>query len=646
MLIATAGHVDHGKTTLVRAMTGVDTDRLPEEKARGLTIDLGFAYQDVGDNQLLGFIDVPGHEKFVKNMLAGVAAIDHALLVVAADDGPMPQTLEHLAILDMLGIADGTIAISKCDRVDEARRVAVEEVLRTVLAHSTLADAPMFRTSGETGEGITELKDRLTGLAQRHAARTRSGHFRLAVDRSFSLPGVGLVVTGAVFSGQVNVGDNLMLSPAGVEVRVRGLHAMDRQAERGVAGQRCAINIAGQALSRASVKRGDWLLTPEAHAPTRRIDAELTVLSTQQRPFKHWTPVHLHMGAADLTARAAILDAREVAPGDKALVQLFLDQPTGAVYGDRFILRDQSARETIAGGRVIDPGAPVRGRARPERVRALQIMAASDHGAVLQALLTETPGGVDLDGFARARNLSRDDANKAFDDVDMLVLPDAKGRLAVARPAWEELLASVLEALASYHREKSEELGPNEAALRRALTGNPAPGLLRGAVLELARRKKLRRDGVVVHLPEHRPKPTAKDEAMWERVEPLLSEDELRPPRLRELAETLELEYPPFQDFMQRAVRFGRLLPVAPNRFFLPGTVRDLARIAEELQRENPDGFDAKSYRDRSGIGRNLTIEVLEFLDSAGLTRRSGNNRTVVRALEDVFGEEADPQQE
>ena len=641
MLIATAGHVDHGKTTLVQAMTGVDTDRLPEEKARGLTIDLGFAYQDVGGDQLLGFIDVPGHEKFVKNMLAGVAAIDHALLVVAADDGPMPQTLEHLAILDMLGIGEGTIAISKCDRVDEARRAEVETELRAILAHTSLADAPMFRTSGESGEGIAELKERLTGLAQSHADRSRDGHFRLAIDRDFSLPGVGLVVTGAVFSGQVKVGDTLMLSPAGVEVRVRGLHAMDREATSGHAGQRCAINIAGSALARTPVRRGDWLLAAAAHAPTRRIDAELNVLSGQQRPLRHWTPVHVHLGASDLTARVAILDGKEIEPGGKALVQLLLDQPTGAVHGDRFILRDQSARETIAGGRVIDPAAPVRGRARPERLRALAVLAGDDDAVVLRDLLALTPGGLDLDGFARARNLAAADAEALFEAAEMLVLPDARGRLGVARDAWEELLAAILETLARYHADKSDELGPNEAALRRLMPGNPAPGLLRGAVLDLSRRKQLKRDGVVVHLPEHLPKPSAKDEAMWQRVEPLLSEDELRPPRLRELAETLGLEYPSFHDFMQRAVRFGRLLPVAPNRFFMPDTVRDLARIAEDLGQENKEeGFDARQYRDRSGIGRNLTIEVLEFLDTAGLTRRSGNSRTVVRTTEDVFGEE------
>jgi selenocysteine-specific elongation factor len=415
---------------------------------------------------------------------------------------------------------------------------------------------------------------------------------------------------------------------------------MDRQASSGHAGQRCAINIAGSALARTTVRRGDWLLAAGAHAPTRRIDAELNVLSGQQRPFRHWTPVHVHLGASDLTARVAVLDAKEIEPGGKALVQLLLDQPTGAVHGDRFILRDQSARETIAGGRVIDPAAPVRGRARPERLRTLAILAGNDHGVVLRDLLAQTPGGLDLDGFARARNLAPADAEGLFDTADMLILPDARGRLGVARAAWEELLGAILETLARYHGDKSDELGPNEAALRRLVPGNPAPGLLRGAVLDLARRKELKRDGVVVHLPGHRPKPSAQDEALWQRVEPLLSEDELRPPRLRELAETLALEYPTFHDFMQRTVRFGRLLPVAPNRFFMPQTVRDLARIAEDLGRENQEGFDARQYRDRTGIGRNLTIEVLEFLDSAGLTRRSGNSRTVVRSTEDVFGEE------
>ncbi|MBT7758081.1 MAG: selenocysteine-specific translation elongation factor, partial [Rhodospirillaceae bacterium] len=367
MIIATAGHVDHGKTTLVRALTGVDTDRLPEEKKRGLTIDIGFAYQDIGGDgdtgagigtgTVMGFVDVPGHERFVKNMLAGVASIDFALLVVAADDGVMPQTVEHLAILGLLGIKQGAVAITKIDRVDPDRIEAVAEEIEAILAPTFLAGCPLFPVSGEIGTGMAALQQHLEAAARGHAERAVQGNFRLSIDRAFTVPGAGLIVTGAVFSGQVAVGDRLILASQdraeGIEARVRGLRALDREAEVGRAGQRCAINIAGADLHQSVVSRGDWLLAAPIFLPVRKFDARVRVLDSEAKPLAHWTPVHLHLAAADITGRIAVLGERRIMPGEDALAQLVLDAPIGALFGDRFILRDQSAQRTLAGGVVI-----------------------------------------------------------------------------------------------------------------------------------------------------------------------------------------------------------------------------------------------------------------------------------------------------
>lgn len=639
VIVATAGHVDHGKTTLVRGLTGTDTDRLPEEKKRGLTIDLGFAYIDVGETARLGFVDVPGHERFVKNMLAGVATIDHALLVVAADDGVMPQTVEHLAILDLMGISEGSVALTKIDRVDPARIAEVEAQIAALLAPTPLAGAPVFRTSGTTGAGMEELQAHLTALARVHAARPAAGRFRLAIDRCFTLPGAGLVVTGAVFSGEVRSGDHLRLSPGGREVRVRGLRALDRDAETGRAGERCALNITGPDADRDSIRRGDWLVDLRRNTPTRRIDVRLKLLAQEARPLKHWSPVHVHLGAADLTGRVALLDTRELAPGHSALAQLLLDQPTDTVFGDRFILRDQSARRTIAGGHVIDPAAPARGRARPDRLAALAALDAPDHATALAGLLACVPSGVDLDAFALARNLGEETATRVFASADMVSVPSASGPVGVARAVWDKLCADLPATLAEWHEQHPDTLGPQEIALAKTTPGRPAAAILRAAVLALAARGEVTRTGMVVHLPDHKPRLSDADDALWQRVAEMLDQGGHRPPRVREIAEALEQTPEAMTAFLSRCMRFGLLLPVAGNRFFPPAAVRELAAIAVTLAGETDDGaFDAATYKDRSGIGRNLTIELLEFFDSAGFTRRTGNVRHILRPPADVFG--------
>ena len=328
MIIATAGHVDHGKTVLVKALTGEDTDRLPEEKQRGMSIDLGFAYQPLEDDTVLGFIDVPGHEKFIRNMLAGVTGVDFALLVVAADDGPMPQTREHVAILDLLGISAGAVALTKIDRVDGGRVDEVAGQITSLLAETGLANAPIFPVSGNTGDGVNALRTHLHTQAMARDARAAGGHFRLAIDRSFTLSGRGHVVTGTVFSGQVAVGDRLMLTPPGVEVRVRGLHVQNQPAERGGVGDRCAVNIVSTGLRKTEAHRGNWLLAEPINLPTARIDVRLNVLEGEVRALKHWTPVHIHCGANDITGRVAILGQKSIAPGGTGFVQLILDRPS------------------------------------------------------------------------------------------------------------------------------------------------------------------------------------------------------------------------------------------------------------------------------------------------------------------------------
>ena len=630
MIVATAGHVDHGKTTLVRALTGVDTDRLPEEKRRGMSIDIGFAYADLGGPQPVGFVDVPGHERFLRNMLAGVAAIDFALLVVAADDGVMPQTREHLAVLELMGVRLGAVALTKVDRIDAARVAEVAQEVRALLAPTGLRDAPLFALDATGGAGVAELRQHLAGAQRGLAARSASGNFRLAVDRSFTLPGAGLVVTGAVLSGSVQTGDALLLSPAGVPVRVRSIHAQDRPAQQASAGMRCALNLAGD-FKRVEVGRGDWIVAAAAHAPTLRIDVRLRLLP-DAAPLVHWTPVQLHLGAASPGAHVALLEGRTLEPGGQAYAQLVLERPVAALHGDRFILRSQAGQRVIAGGVVIDPMASARRVARPQRLARLAALDHEDAVQALAALLQAEPLGSALDDFICARNLAGAEAAVLRQAVDMQVAEAAGGALALGSARWQAVQRQALALVADWHAREPGSLGLPETALGERLRGQALPPLARAAVRALLEQGALVRDGLLLRLPSHSAQLNPVDSALLAQVVDLLEPAGLRPPIVGELAATLGLERAALMVFLERVSRLGYLEQIAANRYYLPQTVAALAAIARELALESGSGeFDAASYRNRSGIGRNLTIEVLEYLDRAGHTRYAQGRRRMAQ---------------
>lgn len=639
MIIATAGHIDHGKTVLVKALTGVDTDRLPEEKARGVSIDLGFAYDTLTDGTRVGFIDVPGHERFVRNMLAGVTGIDFALLVVAADDGPMPQTLEHLAILDLLGLSAGAVALTKIDRVDPQRVTQVRDEIELLLADTAMSGAPIFPVSGITGEGIPALQQHLSDVAASVAGRRTDGHFRLAVDRCFTLSGAGVVVTGTVFSGTVSAGDRLLLSPSGLPVRVRSIHAQNQQSDVGTVGQRCALNITGGDIDRDAVHRGDWVLPGAIHAPSDRLDARVRLLPGETKALRHWTPVHIHLGAIDVTGRVAILDGWSIKPGESGRVQLVLDHPVGALRGDRLILRDQSAQRTVGGGWIIDPFSPKRGRRTPDRLAVLDAMELDDAGERLSALLDRATDGVDLQRLATAWNLPSAEAEKLWRGVDMVRTGKPDAPAGFSRTRWDAMKDAALERLRAWHDKSPDQPGPGEEQLRRAMPQRLREDLFSALILELIRDKRILRDGSSLHLPGHRAALAPNDAAMWERIRPLLDVDHLRPPRVRELAEELDYDLKPLEQLLMRVTRMGMLYRVADNRYYLPDTLRQLAEIAEGVAKSAADGtFDARAYRDATGIGRNVTIQVLEFFDKQGFTRRTGDNREIQQSSTEVFG--------
>ncbi len=641
MLIATAGHVDHGKTVLVKTLTGVDTDRLPEEKERGLSIDIGFAYTTLGSDDVIGFVDVPGHERFVRNMLAGVASIDCALLVVAVDDGPMPQTREHLAILDLLRVREGAIALTKIDLAEPGRVEEVTQQITGLVAGTVLEDAPIFPVSAQEQIGIDDLDQYLRLLAEERSQREKraGSKFRLAIDRDFSVHGAGRVVTGAVFAGEVQVGDRLALAPAGVEVRIRGIHAQNQTADVGTVGQRCALNITGPELNRTQIHRGDWLVSAPGGEATRRFDANLQCLASEDRPVAHWTPVHVHLASASLTGRVAVLEGKSIPPGETGLVQIVLDQPTMAVHGDRFILRDQSARRTIAGGDIIDPYGPQRGRAKPERIAAINAMQTEDPSTALNGLVGHLPNGLDLDEFTHGWNLQPSEAQSLFEGNEIVEIAVRRARLGFARSDWNQIADGLLAGLQAWHSDHQDQVGPDETRLRLNTDLGRNRDVVTAVIAALVRDGKILRDGTSLRLPSHEASLSPRDQALWDKLEQYVTAAELKPPVVTELASQLGLQKEPLVAFLSRSVGRGQLVRVAPNRFYHPKAVRTLARIAEEVAAGSASGlFDAKAYRDASGIGRNLTIQVLEYFDGTGLTRRIGDERRLIKSSDEIFG--------
>ena len=637
MIVATAGHIDHGKTLLVKTLTGVDTDRLPEEKARGISIDLGFAYLPLPDGKLIGFVDVPGHERFIRNMLAGVCGIDFALLVVAADDGIMPQTREHLHILDLLHVRRGAAVITKVDRVDDSRVREVEKDLAALLQTTALADSPVKPVSAVSGSGMDDLRELLVTEAQGQSLRSSSGqNFRYAIDRTFSVAGSGTVVTGTVFSGSVKTGDKLIVSPAGLEARVRGIQIQGKPAERAAAGERCALNLSGADLS--AVRRGDWVLSASLHRPTQRIDARVKLLAGETHGLEHWTPVHVHLATSDVTARVATRGGAAIHPGDSAIVQLVLDQPIGALRGDRFILRDQSATRTLGGGFVLDPFAPATRRSTPARMSEL---AAFEHDApedALAALLTLPDRGIDLRRFEVIYNLSSERAAALYTAARLVQLgKDAPTGITETR--YNAVREALLAELAAFHGKQPQAVGEEIEKLRESVAPTLSGDAFSTVLRRLVDEKKIEASGSTARLPGHNATANAADDRMWQTVRPVLDASRFNAPPIRELAVQLKLKETILKDFLHRKAKTGELMKVTADRFYTKPTVATLAAVAQATAQAQSNGqFTAAQYRDATGLGRSLAIEILEFLDTLGITQRIGDARKMRKDFVPILG--------
>lgn len=630
MLIATAGHIDHGKTSLVRAITGVETDKLPEERRRGISIDLGFAYWAPLADRTIGFIDVPGHEKLVRNMLAGATTVDFALIVVAADDGVMPQTIEHVAILDLLGVQNGAVAITKCDGASKAQIAAATLQVRDLLNGTGLRAAPILEVSSLTGSGIAGLSEALIAASRTvDRSSVENRHFRFAIDRSFSVPGAGTIVTGTVLQGALRAGTRLKLSPAGLDVRARTIQSAGKKVEYAQAGQRCAINIAGVELS--DVRRGDWLTDVDSFAPTDRFDAHIRILSDQSLPLRHNSRVHLHHGTADITARVLLRGKTALAPGQDAIVQLVLDHPTSAVTGDHLVLRDQSARHTLGGGVVLDPLAtPIR-RRDAGRLAILESLRLGDPAAALSRIAHTPDCMMQASKFELAHNLTKPAAIDLYERCRVEVIGREDAYL-LSKDRIAHLENTFMGLVDAHHEKRAGEDGLPIANAQKALA--LSQDIFQAVLRRLIDQRRLTVAGATVRRPHNRTAANSDTPKRWQQL--LTTAESLQTNSFgpADIARHMRVSEKAVDDLIFQMRGDGALWRITDTRLLLGAQVRDFARVAASLSEASSNGFTVAQFRDASGAGRNLIIHLLEFFDDIGITRRQGDVRRATMDFE------------
>jgi selenocysteine-specific elongation factor len=529
--------------------------------------------------------------------------------------------------------------VTKTDRAEAERVQEVELQTRSLVQAAGIEASAAFAVCALRGDGMEPLKAHLDALADAWQAPAPQGALRLAVDRSFILEGVGVVVTGMMAAGSVSIGDAVATCPGAVRARVRGLRVHDRTAQAANAGERCALNLAGAEVHPGIIARGDWIVAEDRAVDTRRFDAALRACAGHEA-VRHGARVHVHLGAKEATARLLWLAEPGDASGREAWAQILLDEPIGALWGDRVLVRDWSASATLAGGWVVDPFADAGSGKRAERLAALEAQREPDAARALAGLVGLQTNGVDLERFTRSRNLARAQSDALFASVPMVQAQVQGRRLGFAPERWDALRQGILAEVDRHHQQNPDAWGPEEIALRKRFADAPGYRAVFGPLLQaLIEEGTLARMGSRLHRPGRRPELSDKQRLLWQKIEPLLLEGGTRPPSIGPLSAAVGRKPTEITAFLADLAKRGYLLPVAPNRFFLPQAVLSLARAARDLAQKSEQGrFSAAEFRDLTGIGRNLSIEVLEYFDGCGLTRRVGEMRMVVKPPEKLFG--------
>ena len=650
MIIATAGHVDHGKTSLVKALTGIDTDTLAEEKARGLTINLGYAYLPTESGKPIGFIDVPGHHRFINNMIAGASGIDRALLVVAADDGAMPQTREHLAVLGLLGVKDVDVVVTKIDRAPEDQIAAVANSVSALVSETTGADPSVFRVSNATLSGIDALRETLLNIARSRADeqtdRSAKHGFRLSIDRRFHVRGAGIVTTGTASAGQVSVGDVLHLLPRGIDVRVKEVRANDVQNETATAGQRVALCISGK-VELNDIERGDLLVDSTFSETSERVDVSLKLLPELARPLKHLSPVKVHIGAKRVAAQMALIDnkASKLIPGESSKAQLIFQQPLCTTHGERFVIRDDSETDTLGGGVVLDPNGPKYGKSKPHRIQWLEALEQADMASAVTALIDQGHC-IDFSKLTTCFNL-RDATPTDFTPVGCINFQTggrywitSTSQLARTRTA----LLNAVENRSVADMSQSQKVARAEPAIIKTEAVLATRGIAKDQLLDAAGRAThpalaeatltiLLKKGELqsaegrIRLPVALNAPNPHD-ALWQSLERALQDAGLNVPVISEAKSQAGLGNLDIKLAIKRGRELHALHRLNADRFVLSGTLLTFIKVAEQIAANQ--SLSVVAYKNELNVGRKLAIEVLEYFDSLGFTRRDGDQRVIV----------------
>jgi len=635
LIVGTAGHIDHGKSALVRALTGVDPDRLPEEKRRGITIDLGFADLELDDLRI-GFVDVPGHERFVKNMLAGAHGIDLLALVIAADEGVMPQTREHFDICRLLGVSNGLVVLTKTDLVDEEMLVLVEDDARELIAGSFLADAPLVSVSSRTGAGMDQLKSQLVDLGKRVPPRSKDFTTRLPIDRAFSMKGFGAVVTGTLISGKITEGDELELLPLKVNVRVRGLQVHNKSVHDAHAGQRTAVNLAG--IDTAQIERGMVLAPAGRLRPTQIVDAWIDVLPGASRAVRSRSRVRFHIGATEVLGRVRVLGGSSVEPGSGGLAQLRLEAPVVAVHGDRFILRSYSPAETIAGGVIVDPFATKhRGREMDHALERLRLLMRDERAAKFEGFVRAAGvRGLRIADLAAATGWTNEVLANVATEVQQHGTVMEVGGLYIARDSLDRLSTALLAELERHHKREPLARGMLRETLREKVFTHSAPELFNGVLARLEGAGKVVSEKDIVRSSEHSVGLSDKDVELSNRIEQIYLTAGVEAPSLDDAmtkANVPAAQRAQARKLLQLLLDDRKLVRIQGEMFMHSRVIEDLkTKLLDYASQHEPDRLiDVPAFKDLAGVSRKYAIPLLEYFDREQTTRRAGDKRLILK---------------
>jgi selenocysteine-specific elongation factor len=629
IIVGTAGHIDHGKSTLIEALTGTHPDRLEEEKRRGITIDLGFAFLEE-DGVRFGFVDVPGHERFVKNMLAGTSGIDLVLLVIAADEAIKPQTREHFDICRLLGVKRGVIVVTKTDLVDRDSAEMVRLELGEFVKGSFLEGAPIQAVSAKTGAGLAELKKALQEEARKITEKQTERYFRLPIDRSFVVKGFGTVVTGTLISGQIAPGDEVELLPEKKLLRVRGVQTGGKTVEQAQAGQRTAVNLAG--IEHSAVRRGMVIAAPGRFTKTRRVDARLELLPSAP-PLKHRARVHFNQGTAESIAEVLLSEKTELLPGEAALVQLRLAEELAIVRGDRFIVRQFSPVITIGGGEVLDPMARRPTRKDRGRAKFLETLERGSREEILRAMVERNilglgmqeivprTGWMEAEVRAAAENLAKAGAIRVVSAEPLLLLAEA---------VFQEVAKKLVTRLDAFHKENPLLPGIPREELRAAVGRRVKSETFRAALEDLAKQNKVALQGELVKKPGSEIRLTPEEASAKEQIEQAFAKNGLAVPSVKEVLAQLAIENQRAEKILQILLRGKVLVRVSPELIFHRDALGRLPALLQNYKKSKGERIGVPAFKELTGITRKYAIPLLEYLDRQRLTRRMGDERVIL----------------